>query len=134
MQGMPCGLPCRGQVAGDTLWFKDEARPGVRDAYHPLREGFEMSLFKPEKKQIAKNAGVWDVVLNEDMCKACKYCISICPVDVFAWREGPNILGWFPVYVAHEENCFGCMLCYQICPDFCLEVAPKAVAAPAEAG
>lgn len=87
-----------------------------------------MPLFKTEKTKVIKNAGVWDIDLSEETCKACGYCINICPVDVFAWRKEANKLGWFPVVVAHEENCFGCMLCYQICPDFCLEVASKAAA------
>jgi 2-oxoglutarate ferredoxin oxidoreductase subunit delta len=87
-----------------------------------------MPLFKPDKKQITRNAGKWDVVLSENMCKACGFCLNICPVDVFAWRDTPNQLGWFPMLVAHEENCIGCMLCFQICPDFCLDVAPKCCA------
>jgi len=85
-----------------------------------------MALFRDEKiEPPSGKAGKWDVVLTEDMCKACSFCVSICPVDVFAWREKPNKIGWVPVWVAHEQNCVGCMLCYQICPDFCIEVAPK---------
>ncbi|MFQ5830835.1 MAG: 4Fe-4S dicluster domain-containing protein [Candidatus Methylomirabilia bacterium] len=84
-----------------------------------------MSLFKPDKKQSARSAGKWDVVVSEDMCKACSFCLNICPVDVFAWRQAANRIGWFPMYVAHEEHCIGCMLCYQICPDFCIHVGLK---------
>lgn len=85
-----------------------------------------MALFRTEKIQPSPGkAGKWDVVVNEDMCKACSFCISICPVDVFAWRDKPNKIGWTPVWAPHEENCVGCMLCYQICPDFCIDVAPK---------
>ena len=86
-----------------------------------------MPLFKPEKKQISQNAGKWDVVISEDMCKACGFCLHICPVDVFAWRKSPNKLGWVPMFVEKEANCVGCMLCYQICPDFCIHVGPKSV-------
>jgi NAD-dependent dihydropyrimidine dehydrogenase PreA subunit len=93
-----------------------------------------MPLFKPDKKQVAQNAGKWDVIVSEDMCKACGFCLGICPVDVFAWRKVANKLGWFPMYVAHEENCIGCMLCYQICPDFCIHVGPKEPAEAALAG
>ena len=86
-----------------------------------------MPLFKLEKKAPKAPAGLWDVIISEDMCKACGFCLSICPVDVFAWRKAPNKIGWFPMYVAHEENCVGCMLCYQICPDFCIHVGSKEV-------
>ena len=82
-----------------------------------------MALFKAEKKASKGPAGRWDVVVGEDMCKACGFCLHVCPVDVFGWRTATNKLGWFPMYVAHEENCVGCMLCYQICPDFCIDVA-----------
>jgi len=93
-----------------------------------LGRGWEkrMALFKAEKKEFKKNAGKWDVVVSEDMCKACGFCLHICPVDVFAWRKSQNQLGWVPMYVAKEANCIGCMLCYQICPDFCIDVSPKA--------
>ena len=84
-----------------------------------------MPLFKTEKKPSRGPAGKWDVVIGEDMCKACGFCLAVCPVDVFAWRTAPNKLGWFPMYTAKEDNCIGCMLCYQICPDFCIDVAVK---------
>jgi NAD-dependent dihydropyrimidine dehydrogenase PreA subunit len=84
-----------------------------------------MPLFKPEKIAPRGPAGRWDVVVGEEMCKACGFCLQICPVDVFAWRTTPNRLGWFPMVVAKEANCVGCMLCYQICPDFCIDVAVK---------
>lgn len=86
-----------------------------------------MPLFRTEKIQPPPGkSGKWNVVVSEDMCKACSFCIAICPTDVFAWREKPNKIGWIPVWVPHEENCVGCMLCYQICPDFCIDVVPKA--------
>ena len=84
-----------------------------------------MALFKLKKRAPKGPAGKWDVVVGEDMCKACGFCLNICPVDVFAWRTTANRLGWFPMYVAKEEHCVGCMLCYQICPDFCIDVAQK---------
>jgi NAD-dependent dihydropyrimidine dehydrogenase PreA subunit len=90
-----------------------------------------MALFKPEKRPPTGRSGKWDVVVGEDMCKACGFCLHICPTDVFAWRTTTNQIGWFPMYVAHEENCIGCMLCYQICPDFCINVELKSAFAAA---
>ena len=91
-------------------------------------------LFKPEKRAPKGPAGRWDVVVGEEMCKACGFCLHICPVDVFAWRATPNKLGWVPMITAHEENCVGCMLCYQICPDFCIDVSVKPAFASDGAG
>ena len=85
-----------------------------------------MALFRTEKVEPAPGkAGKWNVGVAEHMCKACRFCLSICPVEVFGWREKPNKAGWVPVLVAHEGNCVGCMLCYQVCPDFCIDVSLK---------
>ena len=64
-----------------------------------------MPLFRPDKREIAKNAGKWNVVITEDACKACDFCLQICPVDVFDRRKVANKIGWFPVYVASGMIC-----------------------------
>jgi 2-oxoglutarate ferredoxin oxidoreductase subunit delta len=84
-----------------------------------------VALFKLEKKAPKGPAGKWDVLVAEGMCKACGFCLNVCPVDVFAYRKTTNVIGWFPMYTAKEQNCIGCMLCYQICPDFCIDVRLK---------
>ena len=63
-----------------------------------------MALFKADKKTPQGPAGKWDVVIGEDMCKACGFCLNVCPTDVFAYRTAANRLGWFPMYTAHEEQ------------------------------
>ena len=84
------------------------------------------ALFRDDKIEPAPGkAGKWAVLVNEDMCKACSFCLGICPVDVFEWRSKANKIGWVPITVAHEGNCIGCMHCFQICPDFCIAVTPK---------
>jgi 2-oxoglutarate ferredoxin oxidoreductase subunit delta len=89
-----------------------------------------MPLFRKEKVPV-KHPGQFEVILTRDMCKACGFCLNVCPTDVFKWDAKVNSAGWFPVEVAHEENCVGCMLCFQLCPDFCLTVERKAGADPA---
>ena len=69
-----------------------------------------MALFKAEKKQFTKNAGKWDVVISEDMCKACGFCLNVCPVDVFAWRKSPNKLGWVPMFWRGKSSCGPAMI------------------------
>ncbi len=87
-----------------------------------------MPLFRTHKVA-PKRLGEFSVSVERDMCKACRFCIEICPVDVFRWSERVNTMGWFPIEIAHEENCVGCMLCFQYCPDFCIDVQEKAVTA-----
>jgi 2-oxoglutarate ferredoxin oxidoreductase subunit delta len=85
-----------------------------------------MGLFKSDmpKKQLPAT-GKWSVTVERDFCKACRFCIDVCPVDVFRWDTEVNAIGWFPIEVAHEDKCVGCMLCYQVCPDFVINVEAK---------
>ncbi len=62
------------------------------------------------------------VILNPEICKACYYCIELCPGDVFEISADINRGGYFPVNVVQEEQCTGCMLCFFICPDFAIRV------------
>jgi len=94
-----------------------------------------MPLFQPSKtKKQLPPTGKWSVAVERDFCKACRFCIDVCPVDVFQWSKDVNRLGWFPIEAAHEDNCVGCMLCYQVCPDFVLTVASKGSPAKPEEG
>lgn len=83
-------------------------------------------LFRKKKVPAKANlAGKFRVTLARDMCKACGFCINICPTNVFAWSKQVNAMGWFPVEIVDENECVGCMLCFQVCPDFCLNVVPR---------
>ena len=62
------------------------------------------------------------VILNWEACKACYYCIEVCPQDIFEISAEINRGGYFPVRVVQEEQCTGCLLCYFICPDFAISV------------
>jgi 2-oxoglutarate ferredoxin oxidoreductase subunit delta len=89
-----------------------------------------VSMFRGEAgKKPSRSAGRWEVTVEGDFCKACRFCIEVCPVDVFAWSPTVNARGWFPVEVAHEANCVGCMLCYQLCPDFVINVEAREASA-----
>ncbi|HEV2281860.1 MAG TPA: ferredoxin family protein [bacterium] len=91
-----------------------------------------MPLFEPAKaKKQLPPSDKWSVTVERNFCKACRFCIDVCPVDVFQWSKEVNAIGWFPIEVAHEANCVGCMLCYQVCPDFVINVEPKKANAPA---
>ncbi|HLI25487.1 MAG TPA: 4Fe-4S dicluster domain-containing protein [Chloroflexota bacterium] len=83
-----------------------------------------MPLFGKPKVPV-KAPGQYAVILSREMCKACGFCLNVCPTDVFEWDKRVNSAGWFPVRVAREEHCVGCMLCFQLCPDFCLTIERK---------
>ena len=58
------------------------------------------------------------VVIDEDRCKGCGLCVTVCPAHALQMAEGRfNIKGYPPVEVADAETCTGCGVCAVICPD-----------------
>lgn len=68
------------------------------------------------------NTPVW---VNEDRCKACDLCVSVCPSGTLAMQlEERRVLGKI-VKVIHPESCIGCQECELHCPDFAISVADR---------
>jgi NAD-dependent dihydropyrimidine dehydrogenase PreA subunit len=58
------------------------------------------------------------VIIDEDRCKGCGLCVSVCPKRVLQLAEGRfNAKGYRPVEVIAPEACTGCARCAVICPD-----------------
>ncbi len=58
------------------------------------------------------------VVIDEDRCKGCGLCVTVCPVDILEMAEDRfNVKGHKPVEVIDPEECTGCAMCAIICPD-----------------
>ncbi len=68
------------------------------------------------------------VVIIEDRCKGCEFCVVYCPRDVLRISESFNAKGYHPPEVADESQCVNCHFCEVICPDFAI----FSVDAPAE--
>ncbi|HEX2908184.1 MAG TPA: ferredoxin family protein [Phototrophicaceae bacterium] len=68
------------------------------------------------------------VVINQERCKGCTLCTTVCPQDVlFMAEEHLNAKGYHPAaYIDPEENCTGCAICAVICPDVCITVYREA--------
>ncbi|MGB9826736.1 MAG: 4Fe-4S dicluster domain-containing protein [Desulfofundulus sp.] len=63
------------------------------------------------------------VVFNEDRCKGCELCTTVCPNKILALdTKKINKLGYHPVTVTDPEECIGCALCARMCPDCVIEV------------
>lgn len=80
------------------------------------------------------------VKIDEDRCKGCGLCVSVCPSKILKLAEGRfNAKGYAPIGVTDMEKCTGCAMCATVCPDVVFTVfrakpkrrQPAAAAAPA---
>lgn len=63
------------------------------------------------------------VIFNEDICKGCGLCTTVCPVKILALDKTKiNAKGYHPASVTDPEKCIGCANCATICPDVVITV------------
>lgn len=61
-------------------------------------------------------------LVDQERCKACGLCISVCRKNAIEMTEELNSGGYKHVRVK-EEACVGCGLCYAVCPDGVFTIA-----------
>ena len=61
-----------------------------------------------------------DVVITQEWCKGCGFCVDFCPFHVLELDTGINSRGYHPPIVVDKEKCTGCDLCGMYCPDFAI--------------
>jgi 2-oxoglutarate ferredoxin oxidoreductase subunit delta len=66
-----------------------------------------------------------EILIIEDRCKGCSFCIEFCPKDVLEPREKLNVRGVHPPQVKDIELCVGCGICEELCPDFAIFLVNK---------
>ena len=64
------------------------------------------------------------VVIDEDRCKGCTLCTTICPPKVLVMaNDRLTGRGYHPAQLVDPQGqCTGCGLCAVICPDTCFIV------------
>lgn len=63
------------------------------------------------------------VTFNEDRCKGCKLCTTVCPKKIVVMKSDKlNQKGFHPAGVTDMSQCIGCAFCATICPDCVIEV------------
>ena len=66
------------------------------------------------------------VKFDEERCKGCELCVSVCPTKILGLHEvNINLKGYHPVCVIDEDKCIGCANCALICPDGAISVYMK---------
>ncbi len=64
-----------------------------------------------------------NVFVDEEYCKGCGLCVSVCPKGIVALAKSINKKGYHPAYLTDAEKCSACAFCAIICPDvaICVE-------------
>lgn len=64
------------------------------------------------------------IVIEQDRCKGCALCTTVCPQDVIDMADKVlNTGGYHPAALVDPEGkCTGCAICAAICPDACITV------------
>lgn len=70
------------------------------------------------------------IFIDENRCKGCELCTSVCPQHVIAMNEATlNAKGYHPaILIDPHQECTGCAICAVICPDVCITVYREAPA------
>jgi 2-oxoglutarate ferredoxin oxidoreductase subunit delta len=63
------------------------------------------------------------VTFNENICKGCQLCKSVCPKNIIVMaKDRINSKGYHPATVLEMDKCIGCMNCALMCPDCVITV------------
>ena len=62
------------------------------------------------------------VTFNEEKCKGCELCVSVCPKKIIALAERINSSGYRPAEVKEMDKCIGSAFFATICPDVVIKV------------
>lgn len=63
------------------------------------------------------------IVVDEDRCKGCGLCTTVCPYDLVQIADHFNAKGYRPAaQVDPKGECTGCAMCAMMCPDVAIAV------------
>jgi 2-oxoglutarate ferredoxin oxidoreductase subunit delta len=62
------------------------------------------------------------VSIDEQRCKSCGLCISVCPVKILIISDRLNARGFTPAQCTDQDKCSSCGSCALVCPDVAIEL------------
>lgn len=63
------------------------------------------------------------VTFQEDLCKGCGLCVSVCPVKIISLNtDRINAKGYHPATIEEMDKCIACASCATMCPDLVITV------------
>jgi len=62
------------------------------------------------------------VSIDEQRCKSCGLCVSVCPFKILVISERLNTRGFRPAQCIDQDKCTTCGSCVLVCPDVAIEL------------
>jgi len=62
------------------------------------------------------------IIIQEDLCKGCGYCIEICPVAYLKDSNKMNKKGYMVPEIDNTIVCTFCRKCELICPEIAISI------------
>lgn len=63
------------------------------------------------------------VVIEENICKGCGLCVSVCPKKILELsKDKINLKGYSPCECINQAECITCTFCATICPDCAITI------------
>jgi 2-oxoglutarate ferredoxin oxidoreductase subunit delta len=60
--------------------------------------------------------------VRQDECKGCRFCVDICPKQVYEMADHYNVRGYRVPEVCDEVACVACRRCETICPELAIYI------------
>ena len=64
----------------------------------------------------------YEHIIDDERCKGCELCVTVCPKKVLELSDESNAMGYFPVKQARPEDCVFCTTCCIMCPDVAITI------------
>jgi 2-oxoglutarate ferredoxin oxidoreductase subunit delta len=62
------------------------------------------------------------VLIDEQRCKSCGLCVSVCPAKILVISDRINARGFRPAECVAQDRCISCSFCVLVCPDLAVEL------------
>ncbi len=92
----------------------------TRERYSELMQKTKKYPINPPDDMGRRKKKMGQVIVIEDRCKGCGFCIANCPRQVLTVSSTFNKKGYHPPEVIDTTRCVNCHFCEILCPEFAI--------------